>query len=42
MSTNVEVMGILVEQPQIRGFNKYGNRMLWAYSKYYEDLHCIH
>ena len=42
MSPNVEVMGILVEQLQIHGFNKYGNRMLWAYAKYYEHFHCIY
>ena len=42
MSPNVEVMAILVEQLQIRGFNKYANRVLWAYSMYYEHLHCIY
>ena len=42
MSPNVEVMDILVEQLQIHGFNKYENRVLWAYSKYYAHLHCIH
>ena len=42
MSSNVEVMGILVEQLQIHGFNKYENRVLWAFLKYYEHLHCIY
>ena len=35
-------MDILVEQLQIHGFNKYENRVLWAYSKYYAHLYCIY
>ena len=42
MRPNVEVMGILVEQLQIHGLIKYEDRVLWIYSKSYEQLHCIY